>query len=306
MRARCLAATLSVGMACSIPAWAGDTPEAIEQARTLFREAAAAEDARDWALAIQKYQASLAIKRSALTLHHLAVAQRESGALVAALGTFRAFVDEPQTDKSRTYLPEAAAAVAELERRVARVRLVVTSNLMNLSATLDGRSITPQLGQTILVDPGEHTVRVTSPGSAPFERRFILREGESNELTVELAVPPSPLKGASAERPAPTKPMALPIALMSGGGLVAIVGAAVGITGFVGAEGVEEGSPDATRLQNMGIVADVMVPTGSVAAGIGLILYFVLPGSIDQPAKAGGAEPSLSLGASTIGVQWRF
>lgn len=300
MRAQWLAGALLT--LWTMTSWAADAPEEIEEARTLFRQGSAAEDAHDWELAVQKYKASLAIKKSALTLHHLAVAQRESGALVAALTTFREFVDAPQSDKSRSYLPDAQAAIVALEQRVAKVRLLLPSEITNASATLDGRIVSGELTQTMLVDPGEHTVRVTAPGHQVFERRFSLHEGEANELSVLL--PPTSVPPAAEPW---SRPIALPIALMSGGGLVAVVGAAVGIAGFVEADGVQAASSDATRLHNMGIVADVMIPAGGVAAGIGLILYLVLPSSPDeQAAKTGSIGPSLWLGSSTIGAQWSF
>ena len=258
----------------------------VENARNLFREAAVAAETGDWPSARDKYAQSLALKRSALTLYNLAVSQKQCGALVAARDSLRDFLDEPQTEKSEVFRAGAEAEIQSLTQRIPRVSIVFESEPpKEVRVFIDDVAVAAsRLDALQAIDPGRHAVRVDAPGHEPFARDIEVVESDVVSVRVPLK-PVSAPKGApirlvpAAPEPAP-EPRVGPIALMATGGAVALAGLSVGIAGFVMAKDPSIDAEGASSARSMGIAADVLMPTGVAAAGIGLVLFFVLP---DEP-----------------------
>jgi hypothetical protein len=80
------------------------TPAEIAEARQLFMEGATLADEGKWDAARDRYERSLAKKRSALTLYNLGITQQKTGRLVDALATFRAFLAEPVEASTEPYV----------------------------------------------------------------------------------------------------------------------------------------------------------------------------------------------------------
>jgi hypothetical protein len=299
-----LATVAALGALLVPPGARAETPADVAAARELFVEAARLAKEGKWAPARDAYARSLALKDSPLTLYSLAQAQAETGELVAALEGYRRFVRSTQTAASAAYVTTAEQEIASLERRVARVTLRLEGvPPPGLVVTVDGASVpVAALGVARLVDPGRHTVAASAEGRAPFRSSFEVAEGSSADVELRLDAaahaPSAPateaLELAIAEAPearneAPA--IALPVALMAGGAVVATVGVVVGAVGYAEADGVAPGSPEADAARSKGIAGDVLMVTGLVSATAGLIVLLV----------AGGAEAD----ATTDAAPWR-
>jgi len=261
-RKLCLAAPLllllSMGLLVARDAEA-QSPADVAAARELFGEAAELARQGKWVRARDLYARSLKLKPSALTMYSLAHAQKESGHLVAALENYRRFVKAPPTEASAPYIERANEAIAALEKRVARVTLIVDSEAPStVRVTIDDVEVPhAALDLPRLVDPGRHEVSATADGSRDFNTAFTVAEGGATRIDIVLA---------AHERPV------LPLALMVGGGAAAAAGLVVGVVGYSEANGVASDSPEADSARTKGIVADVMVGAGLVGAAVGLVL----------------------------------
>src|SRR5689334_6994430 len=90
----------------------------VAAARDLFMEGSRLADKDLWADARDRFERSLALKRTALTLYSLGVAQRNTGKLVEALESFRAFLAEASTPATKPYEAPARSALDALSTRI--------------------------------------------------------------------------------------------------------------------------------------------------------------------------------------------
>ncbi len=275
----------------------------LDAARELFRDGTTAASSGDWKAARAKLERSLALKRSPLTLHELAVAQRESGALAAALASFREFVASPQSVRSQPLVAAARSEVARLEARVGRVTVHVSPNAPGVDVQIDGVRGPATPREPRYVDPGRRTIRVEAPGYRVFQDEIDVAGGEAAIVHVTMlpeAHPPS--DGDTAPRhDEPSTGSALPFALLIGGGVLASAGVGVGIAGLATGDGAVEGTAEAEQARTMGIVADVAIGSGIGAAGLGLVLHL-----LSAPDESTNARVTPWAAGSRGGVRVRF
>ena len=68
------------------------------------------------------------------------------------------------------------------------------SDITAVKVSLDGQPLTDKLdGKPILVDPGEHTFRYETPGSAPKEEKAVIIVGQKNRVMSVVFVPEAPV-----------------------------------------------------------------------------------------------------------------
>jgi hypothetical protein len=116
--------------------------------------------------------------------------------------------------------------------------------------TLDGEPLTDVLdGKPLPVDPGEHVLRFTLPGSAPAESRVVVRAAEKNRaVTVTFAAtsvapPPGPAQPAEA----PDAPLMTPRNVTAGAlTVLGVAGVAVGAY-FLSQSGSESNTASGLR-----------------------------------------------------------
>jgi hypothetical protein len=108
------------------------------------------------------------------------------------------------------------------------------NDVASAHVTLDGVDLTDTLdGKPVAVDPGEHVVRFTRPGSEPREVHVVLRAAEKNRaVTVTLA---------AAAPVAPTGPESSPQPEPAGPSLVTPRNATVAVLGVLGIAGLVAG-----------------------------------------------------------------
>ncbi len=216
---------LALVLAGSFVVVLGDAPFAFAQpsseagraeARKLLRDGTAAFDRGEFSSALDKFQRALAAFPSARIQYNIGQTLRELGRPVEAAEAFEAFLAEADriTGEERS---QTAAALSELESKVARVR--IETNVPEVEITIDGRARgrTPLRGPIVLA-PGGHEIILARMGYRSQRESITLRTGEQRRLTYQLNASQEPAAVASTPAPivtgrvpvAPVAPSALP------------------------------------------------------------------------------------------------
>ncbi len=192
-----------------------DAAADLTRARELFVEGSAKAEAGDWEAARDRFARSANLKRASLTLYNLGIAQEETGHLLDALGSFRAFLAAPAEPSTARYVDPVKADMAKIEARLARIEVAVRpAGVAGVVLLVDGRAVPP--AAPYAVDPGAHEIAVTAPGFGQAHQKTALGEGARTSLTIDLQ----------------PRVEAAPISLLLGVGLTA-GGAAVLVAGGV-------------------------------------------------------------------------
>ncbi len=215
-----------LALALSSAAEARAQPAAdVNKARDLFVEGSKLAESGDWEAARDRFERSLKLKRAALTLYNLGIAQQETGHLAAAVESFHAFLAQPPETATQQYVEPVRTVVAVLEARVARATVdVKPSGIKGVVVRIDGVEAPPASGPRML-DPGHHDFAASAPGFYDAYRTTSLPEG--SRTTVELDLLPFP---ARPQNPALAVALAATGgALLVGGGIALGVGASKGL-----------------------------------------------------------------------------
>jgi hypothetical protein len=269
-------ALLSAALAFGATSAYAENPADVATARDLFREGVALGQRGDWEGARRAFAGSLDLKRAPITIYSLATAEESSAHLVDALEHYRAFIAEPSTPATKPYEQPARDAIAELEKRVARVILRVEPAEADARVAVDGVDVpSVALGRPRLVDPGRHEITASATGYAPATQEATLPEGGSTTITLTLEV--APAASAPAGALPPLRPSrALPITLMVSGSAAFASGLTVGLLGLKQAQSSPtRDGPQVTAAKTKGLVGDVLGGTGIAALGVGILLYAV-------------------------------
>jgi hypothetical protein len=251
----------------------------VTRARELFLEGAKLAQDGSWDAARDRFERSLKIKRAALTLYNLGIAQQETGRLVDALESFRAFLAQPVEPATQAYVAPVREVVTKLEARVVRVELdVKPAGLRDVALRVDGREARAASGQWVL-DPGPHEIVAAAPGHGEVRQKAVLPEGGHTTLAINFVLAPSP--------PAPigtTLPAALGISglvLFAGGEVVFGIGAAKGA-----------GSSSGGSATAMMVAGNAIAGAGAIAAGVGLGILLKRVTNRARTAPAVAASPA--------------
>jgi hypothetical protein len=190
-------------------------------------------------------------------------------------------------------------------------------DLADVRVDLDGTLLVDHVGgSAVAIDPGEHTLRFTRPGSEPHEERVIVRITEKNRLlhvTLHSAAPaPSPAAAAPPPPPPATTTVRVRGPLWPGI-LTATLGvAATAVSIGLGADA--QGTVDSLRrtcapacahsdvdaVRTELVVSDVLLVAGLATVGVGVVLLVARPGGHE------GARATLSVGPTVGGVRGAF
>jgi len=274
---------LSLSMASSAQAQPQPVDD-VARARELFVEGATLAEAGRWAEARERFARSVELKRAALTLYNLGIAQQETGRIADALESFRAFLAQPVEPATQVYVAPVRDVVKKLEARVVQLAIDVRpAGLRGLVVRLDGRQVTA--AGPIVVDPGPHEVVAVAPGYGEVRQKSSFAGGRASiAITFPL-------------QPAPTH-VGLPAALGLGlGGLGLAAGGEV-LFGL----GVQKSIATPSRAGSaraMMVAGNVIAVAGAIAAGAGLVLLVKRPTAAAPTTAAvrlsGAGVPELAL-----------
>ena len=192
-------ALLVAALALRPVAAAAETPR--ERAIELADEGSKLLETKNYAGAVEKFDAAFALVAVPVFALQSANALEMAGRFVEALGRFRAASEmKPEPSWSKIQHDAQATARERQQRLAARTpRLIVAvSGGPAERVELDGREATPnELAAGVLVDPGEHRV-IAHAGTKSAEQLVALTEGQTRRI--ELVLPSDARSVASAEK----------------------------------------------------------------------------------------------------------
>jgi hypothetical protein len=288
-----------------------------------------------------------AFQRAETTLHaptlvlFMAHCQRMRGKLVEARALYQQVAGEAlEPGAPNQFLTAQLLARGELERlrrRIPSVAFTVEgADLGLVRITIDEPPLPLALGAPQEVNPGEHALTATAPGSAPIHRTITLAEGARAEVELafepQAAPPPPPAgtapppakeaKAEAAAAPAPTSPSLArggptPAFLAFGVGALSLgVGAVTGVVALDQASAIKARcSPldrcpaaDRGRADAAGRLADASTVSFTLAGAAlitGTILWLVRPAS-DAAHRAAAAPVRVDVGPGILSVKGAF
>lgn len=263
-------------------------PEEEVSYRVLVAQALEEFEGRRWAEARALFRRAHAVEPNARTLRGIGMTSFELREYASALRAFEASLADtrrPLTDEQRAHvqgLRERARAF------VARYELVLSPEPAELS--VDG-SPTPA-NDPLVLDLGEHTLRVTAEGHEPWTRTVRVEGGERERLEVQLArvaplAEPAPREVAA---PVPRDDTVAHVLLVAAA--LTTVASAAPIAYWVDRE-VAVGQCDVGACLNLDVLreqrdlgAGLSAATLTVAAGLAVVGLVLLLQPRDEPAQA--------------------
>jgi hypothetical protein len=290
-------------------------------ASALFDEGKALFAAGRYGAARDRLEASYELSPLSGTAGLLAACHERTGKLASAWARYRdaAVLAERSGNHERAAI--ASAKAADLEPRLARLRidrpagalegLVITRN--------DSRVPDAALGRPMPVDAGTYTLAATAPGHQAWSQTITIRDGERRTIAVPpLESPPVVIE----QRPGPTprRPAQkwIGLAIAGVGGAAMAAGGGFGLAASsawndakdagCSGDGVCPDDSSRERARTAGSRADLA--TGLVIGGVGavaagLIVYFTAPDGREQ-APVAGVSASVAGGRVTVGLEGRF
>jgi hypothetical protein len=238
-RLGCGAAVLLASLAPGWPATAqtsapkSDSPADEDRRAALYHEGFDAATAGRWGEARDRFAAALAIRSSPKVLFSLAQAEEQLGQLATAGRDYAAAVEEAKAANEPEVVSAAQRALAAVDARVPKVRILVTGST-GATATLDDQPVA--IGFPVPVDPGSHRIVVRAPGMRDAPTSVAISERQLLDVPVRLdgapALAPSvPVSTPPAEaRPAAPFPWRTVGLVTAGVGLIGVgVGSVFGL-----------------------------------------------------------------------------
>jgi hypothetical protein len=191
-------------------------------ARELYIEGVKLQEQGKFDAALERFQRAQSVFSAPTHLLHIAECQAAMGRLVESAETYRTLVRTPLPTGSPAAFTQAqqqgSAELTQVEPRIPTLKLHVKPDAaQNLSVQIDGQSMSSALvGVARPINPGAHTVTVSSPGYGKAEQQVTVKEKEQKDLTLTLqssgvVYGPAPTNpAATTSRPPP--PQATPIA----------------------------------------------------------------------------------------------
>jgi hypothetical protein len=245
------------------------------------------------------------------------------GHIATAWGYYREVVILATKAGEQPRIDIATARISALEPRLPKLMIRAPKQAYaGLIVTRDDAPIdVAVLGAPIYIDPGEHTVTASAPGTKPFTQKVTIREGETKELQIELEAAPQQrqVNGGNVttivrEDIDPGKARRIFALTVGGAGAVALItGVGFGVAardswnsafdeGFCDKatrECTPEGQDLTREARTRALVANIVGGAGIALLATGTVLY------LTAPTRADIAVTPMHGGASvSIGGRW--
>lgn len=312
-------AGMLVAMSVATPTWAAPPVEAPagpldpsqadeatrNAARKIAEEGLALFSAGNYAEALAKFDRAGGMVRAPTMGLMAARSLVKLGRLVEASQRYLAVTQmtlEPGASEAfRNAQTDAAKERSELLPRIPTLWVTLENAQPGAAVTLDGRPLSgAQLGASVPVDPGQHTVVAIFEGTSKTEH-VLLQEGEQRRLTLSVGAPrTNGLKVAG-------------IVGLAAGGASLIAFAVTGGLALAQDARFKEKCPSGTcsaglkgdlaSYDSTRFAATGTLVTGVVLAGAGALMIGLAPSPASAPQKV-GVQPFI--GAGSAGVHVRF
>lgn len=316
-----LAASIAPGALAQSSPDPSPAPSAVQrEADERFQEGKALMEQGLIAEGCTKLARSLELWRRGGTLLNLAVCRQKEGKWAAAFTLFQEALAIATADGRADREELARRAIEEVRARLSWLQVgpAAGADAPDLAIARDGEALPRGLWGTLVpVDPGAHTITATAPGRRPFEITVTL-DGPGDKEVVEIPAlaqvpaepPPAPTPtstgAASAPVPAPAPPRAdSRAAWMTPAGIAALsvgvaglgAGAVFGVKAIADSDETKRLCPGDVCTTDEGLgkhadaktaatVANIALPAGLAAAGVGLFLLFWSPAPRASSASA--------------------
>ena len=332
--ALCVALGLSLGASTVAPSASAQDSADKAAAEALFNQGKEAFDAKDYAEACKKFDASHKLEPAVGTLLFLGECNERQGKTASAWGAFK----EASSLASRTGDDRKKIAdvrVAALEPQVSKLTVVIAEKVDGLSVRRDGVELPEgSWGAPLPMDAGEHQIDASAPGREPWSSTVTVDDG--GEIYTVNVPTLAPVGGAA---PKPGGGPVAPVPPSSGGaegGSTSSLGTALEITGLtvagLGGVGLVVGSvfgvlakgsnddslefcrteqlcaPEGVALRDdaksQALVSTVSFIAGGVLVAGGLTLFFLAPDD-DESTDVGHLALDASVGPGQAGLTLR-
>lgn len=309
---RSIPVVAGIVLAAATPAAAQPT-DSVAAAEQLFEQARALFDQGNFAEACPRFGASYKLDPAVGTLLNMATCYEMLGHIASAWGYYREVVILATKAGEQPRIDIAKARISALEPRLPKLMIRAPKQAYaGLIVTRDDAPIDVAiLGAPIYLDPGEHVVTASAPGTKPFSEKVTIREGETKEVQIALeAAPNQPQAGGSVttivrEDIDPGKGRRIFALTVGGAGAVALItGVSFGIAARdswssafdeglcekATLECTQEGQDLTREARTRALVANVVGGAGIALLAAGTILYLTAPTRADiavQPTQGG-------------------
>lgn len=164
----------------------------VDPARAQFELGVAAMQREAWPDALTAFETSMRLRRSAAVALDLSVVLHRLGRLAEARAWLQEFSELASPAQHRTHDAEAAGMLADIARRLARLR-VLSLSPVSAVVFVDGRRAQLNEAGEAVVDPGAHTVRAEAPGYIAHESQVEIAPGGTGDVRVSLEHEPVPV-----------------------------------------------------------------------------------------------------------------
>jgi len=297
-----------------------ESPEE-QAARGLFREGLARHEAKDYAVAIQKYREAYARWKNPKILANLGTAAWEAGRYPEAAEAYDQFMDEaPANDPTRA---EVEKARRDVLAKVGTLDVRVTGG-GTAALILDGKSVEAPHPERIRVEPGVHTVEGVGAGGLRGRQLANVLAGATAVVELTLGVSndttPATPPDASQEKPrrkvdfSTSTPLPWIAAGVGAAGLVTsgvfyfvLRGSAVSDLEKTCIGNVcPDSSQDAIdRANTFGLISAISLGVGIAGVGAGIVL-FVVDKKADARQDTAGLTLSLTSTPAATGATARL
>lgn len=207
-KSRLVAALVGLAILGHASAGMAQAPDRLAAARKLFAEALHDEEQKNYAVALEKFRSVQQVRSTLPVRYRIASCLEELGRLREALHDFRAIEGERASEPGDAEIVQTARDKASsIERRTPHVALQLSSHApADAVVTLDGQALAGSAvrGEPIAVDPGDHEIKATATGAAPFASRFTV--AEQANLSLQVPLDPAPVTPPPPPPPAPPPP----------------------------------------------------------------------------------------------------
>lgn len=320
---------------------AGDDTQRRAVAQALFDEAQKLMASNSWSLACIKLEEVVRLQPGKIgAVLTLARCYENEGKIASAWSRYKNVADASKVQGDARGA-EAEKKIAELEKRVPRLSIVVregVGGLAGLSVKRDGVDVTAaQWSVAIPMDPGEHHIEVSAPGKKLWTNEASVTEGKTTtvevpELESDTPIPPTASVTAAPRptvtaaptatlgpRETPSNGLVLGLPVKTWGLIVGGVGVAGLIAGGVAGglalgqhDALVKACPNATcppskqgdldAYNATGTASTVGFAAGGALAVAGAALWLFFPSP--KPPAAAGVTPYATLGGA--GIAGRF
>jgi hypothetical protein len=276
----------------------------LELARTHFLRGVEFYRHGDFRLALVEFRRSYELSQNYAILYNIGQVNHQLNNYADALGALQRYLTEGGARVPAERRTEVQASITELEKRVARVRLRV--NLDGVELSIDEASL-GRMGRerSCVVDPGDHRIELRRPGYRPVRRTVSVTAGDTAEISLVL----EPERLASSPEGTPGQKRSGSAWVAVGWVTTGVLAAGAGVSGVMALNQARDladlrNSPGSTeeqrdwkaeRARGWAIAADALA--GAAVVSGALSLYVTLSGSETAPAR-----PTTRLGFAPGGV----